>query len=49
VGKTKGKKSLGRPGHRWEDNIKIGLQEVGLRAWIGSSGSVQRQVASACK
>jgi hypothetical protein len=29
VGKPEGKRSLGRPRHRWEDNIKIGLQEVG--------------------
>jgi len=29
VGKPEGKRSLGRPWHRWEDNIKIGLQEVG--------------------
>ena len=24
-----GKRSLERPGHRWEDNIKMDLQEVG--------------------
>jgi hypothetical protein len=24
-----GKRPLGRPRHRWEDNIKIDLQEVG--------------------
>ena len=35
VGKT-GKRSLGRPGHRWEDNIKMGLQEVGWRTRTGS-------------
>jgi len=29
VGKPQGKKSLGRPRHRWEDNIKMYLQEVG--------------------
>ena len=29
VGKPEGKKSLGRPRRRWEDNIKMGLQEVG--------------------
>jgi len=29
VGKAKGKRSLGRPRHRWEDNIKMNLQEVG--------------------
>ena len=29
VGKPKGKRSLGGPRHRWEDNIKMDLQEVG--------------------
>ena len=27
--KQEGKRPLGRPRHRWEDNIKIDLQEVG--------------------
>jgi hypothetical protein len=29
VGKPEGKKLLGRPRRRWEDNIKMDLQEVG--------------------
>jgi hypothetical protein len=29
VGKPEGKRPLGRPRRRWEDNIKINLQEVG--------------------
>jgi hypothetical protein len=29
VGKPEGKKPLGRPRRRWEDNIKIDLLEVG--------------------
>jgi hypothetical protein len=29
VGKPEGERPLGRPRHRWEDNIKIDLQEVG--------------------
>ena len=29
VGKTEGKRPLGRPKRRWEDNIKMDLQEVG--------------------
>ena len=29
VGKPEGKGPLGRPTHRWEDNIKMDLQEVG--------------------
>jgi hypothetical protein len=29
VGKPEGKRPLGRPRHRWEDNIKKDLQAVG--------------------
>ena len=32
VGKPEGKRPLGRPRHRWEDNIKMN-QEVGLGTW----------------
>jgi hypothetical protein len=36
VGKPEGKRPLGRPRCRWEDNIKMDLQEVGCRGmgWI---------------
>jgi len=36
VGKSEGKRSLGRPRFRWEDNIKMDLQEVGCGGmdWI---------------
>jgi hypothetical protein len=36
VGKPKGKRSLGRPRHRWEDGIRIDLGEIGLGCvdWI---------------
>jgi len=29
VGKTERKRPTGRPRHRWEDNIKMYLQEMG--------------------
>jgi hypothetical protein len=29
VGKLEGKRPLGRPKWRWEDNIKMDIQEVG--------------------
>jgi hypothetical protein len=32
VRKPEGKRRLGSPRHRWEDNIKMSLQEVG---WEG--------------
>ena len=35
VGKAEGKRPLGRPRHRWEDNIKIVLQEVRWGTWTG--------------
>jgi len=36
VGKPEGKRPLGRPWLRWEDNIKMVLQEVGCGGvdWI---------------
>jgi hypothetical protein len=37
VGKPEGKRTLGRPRRRWEDNIKMDLQEVGCGVWTGSS------------
>jgi len=33
VGKSEGMRTLGRPRHRWEINIKMDLQEVGW--WVG--------------
>jgi hypothetical protein len=29
VGKPEGKRPLGKPRHRWVDNIKIDLREIG--------------------
>jgi hypothetical protein len=36
VGKPEGKRSLGRPRRRWDDNNQMGLQEVGCAGmeWI---------------
>ena len=35
VAKSEGKRPLGRPRRRWEDNIKMGLQEVGfVPSWL---------------
>jgi hypothetical protein len=36
IGKPKGKRPLGRPRHRWEDNIKLDLREIGIDGsnWI---------------
>jgi hypothetical protein len=35
VGKPEGRRPLGRPSRRWEDNIEMDLQEVGWEAWTG--------------
>jgi hypothetical protein len=35
VGKLEEKRPLERPRHRWEDNIKMDLQEVEWGAWTG--------------
>jgi hypothetical protein len=36
VGRPEGRRPLGRPRRRWEDNIKMGVQEVGWGSmdWI---------------
>ena len=36
VGRRAGKRPLGRPRHRWQGDIKIGLQDVGCGGvdWI---------------
>jgi hypothetical protein len=33
MGKPEGKRPLGRPRLRWEDNIKMDFQEVGRGLW----------------
>jgi hypothetical protein len=30
VGRPEGKRPLGKPRHRWEDNIKMDLREIGI-------------------
>ena len=37
MGKPEGKRPFGRHWRRWEDNIKMNLQEVGCGVWTGSS------------
>jgi hypothetical protein len=34
VGKPEGKRPMGRPRRRWEDNIKMDHQEVGCGNWM---------------
>jgi hypothetical protein len=36
VGRPEGKRPLGRPRHRWENNIKVDLRDTGINGvnWI---------------
>jgi hypothetical protein len=46
VGKPEEKRPLGRPRRRWEDNMRMDLQELdGDMDWIGSG---YRQVVRSC-
>ena len=49
VGKPQGKRPLGRPRRRWEDNIRTNLQvvECGGRDWIELAQD-KGQVAGTC-
>ena len=44
LGMSEGKSPLGRPSPRWNDNIKVDLQEVGWggRDWIELPGAGDR-------
>ena len=39
TGKPTGKRPLGRPSRRWEDNIRMDLEEIGMNAgnWVDSA------------
>jgi len=50
VGKPEGKRPLGRPRLRWEDNIEMDLQEVGyVGHGLDRYGSGWGPVAGTCK
>jgi hypothetical protein len=50
VGKPEGRRPLGRPKHRWVDNIRMDLVEVGWGDvhWIGLAQD-SKQVESSCE
>jgi hypothetical protein len=49
VGKPEGKRPLGRPRRRWEDNIKMDVQEVGWVVGTGWSRDRWRALVSTVK
>jgi hypothetical protein len=49
VGKPEGKRPLGRPRRRWEDNIKRDLQEVGGDCGNWMERAQDGQVADTCE
>jgi hypothetical protein len=49
VGRPEGRRPLGRPRRRWEDNIKMDLQEVGSEHGLDLYGSWEIQVAGSCE
>jgi hypothetical protein len=44
VGKSERKKQLGKPRRRWENNIKMNLEEMGLEGeyWINLAQNTDR-------
>ena len=49
VGRPKGIRPLVRPRRKWENNIKMDLQEVGWRAWTGLNLLRIGTVAGCCE
>ena len=39
TGKPTGKRPFGRPRRRWEDNIRMKLEEIGISGELGRFGS----------
>jgi len=49
VGKPEGEKTLGRPRHRWEDNIMMDLQEVGCEGMDWIELAQDRDMVGSCE
>ena len=46
VGKPEGRRPLGRPKCRWENNIKMGLQEMG---WWSMDWLIWLRIGTGCR
>jgi hypothetical protein len=50
VGRSEGKRPLGRPRRRWKFNIKLDLREIGIDGGeLDSAGSGQGPVVGLCE
>ena len=49
VRKHERKRLLGRPRRRWEDNIKMGIEEIAQGRGVVRYGSGQKQMAGFCE
>ena len=49
VGKPEGKRPLGRPRRRWEDNIMMDLQEVGCEGMDWIELAQDRDMVGSCE
>jgi len=49
VGNPEGRRPLGRPRRRWEDNIKMDVQEVGCGVMDWIELAQERQAAGTCE
>ena len=49
VGKSEGRRPLGRHRRRWEDNIKMRVEEVGWVHGLGRSGSGYGHLTRSCE
>jgi hypothetical protein len=49
VGRPEGRRPLVRPRHRWEDNTKMDLQEMGWGHGVDWAGSGEGQVVGSCE
>ena len=49
TGKPTGKRPLGRPRRRWEDNIRMDLEEIGINVgnWVDSAKNYWRALVNA--
>jgi hypothetical protein len=49
VGRPEGRRQLGRSRRRWDDNIKMDLEQVGWAHGLDSAGSGLGQMAANCE